>query len=109
VRFALYAQPLCRPTDAEAWAEIDARLAAVDPELVERRQRATSGAEGMWSSDDPLSVLDTNEGFAARLIGSPETVWARIQEFTALGVELLHLDLRDALFVDAVLPALTRT
>jgi len=107
LRFALYAQPLCRSTDAEAWAEIDARLAAVDGELVARRKRTTSGAQGMWSSEDPLAVLDTNEGFAARLIGSPDTVWQRIQEFQALGIELFHLDLRDGLFVSSVLPRLT--
>lgn len=107
VRFALYAQPLCRPTDDEAWAEIDRRLAAVDPALVARRKHSTAGAQGMWSSDDPLAVLDTNEGFAARLIGSPQTVWTRIREFHALGIDLFHLDLRDALFVDAVLPQLT--
>jgi FMNH2-dependent dimethyl sulfone monooxygenase len=107
VRFALYAQPLCRSTDEEAWRTIDERLAAVDPTLVARRQQATSGATGMWASDDPLSVLDTNEGFAARLIGSPETVWARIREFEALGIEMFHLDLRDALFVNTALPGMT--
>jgi len=108
VRFALYAQPLCAPTDAAAWAEIDARLAAVDPELVAKRKISTSGAQGMWATtDDPLAVLDTNEGFAARLIGSPETVLARIRAFAALGIELFHLDLRDPLFVAAVLPSLT--
>lgn len=109
VRFALYAQPLCRPTDDEAWAEIDRRLAAVDSGLVARRRRATVGAEGMWSTtDDPLTVLDTNEGFAARLIGAPATVLERIAEFRALGVEMLHLDLRDALFRAEVLPELVR-
>lgn len=108
VRFALYAQPLCRATDAQAWAEIDVRLGAVDSELVARRQRSTSGAQGMWAAtDDPLTVLDTNEGFAARLIGSPATVHERIETFRALGVEMLHLDLRDTLFREQVLPALT--
>jgi len=107
LRFALYAQPLCRPTDEEAWSEIDARLAAVDPALVAKRRASTSGAEGMWASDDPLSVLDTNEGFAARLIGSPETVWARINAFAEIGIELFHLDLRDPLFVADVLPRMT--
>jgi FMNH2-dependent dimethyl sulfone monooxygenase len=106
LRFAMYAQPLCRTTDAEAWREIDARIAAIDPELAARRRVATSGAQGMWATDDPLSMLDTNEGFSARLIGSPESVWARIQEFARCGVEMFHLDLRDKLFVDAVLPRL---
>jgi dimethylsulfone monooxygenase len=107
LRFAMYAQPLCRATDAEAWAEIDRRLDAVDPELVARRKTATGGAQGMWSRQDPLAVLDTNEGFAARLIGSPDTVRERIEAFASLGVELFHLDLRDPLFVSAVLPSLT--
>jgi len=107
LRFALYAQPLCRPTDAAAWSEIDARLVAVDPALVAKRKASTAGAEGMWASDDPLSVLDTNEGFAARLIGSPESVWSRINAFAAAGIELFHLDLRDPLFVAEVLPQLT--
>jgi FMNH2-dependent dimethyl sulfone monooxygenase len=107
VRFAMYAQPFCRATDEEAWATIDKRLAAVDTALVARRKHATSGAVGMWASDDPLSVLDTNEGFAARLIGSPDTVWGRIREFEALGVDMFHLDLRDPLFVNAVLPRMT--
>jgi alkanesulfonate monooxygenase SsuD/methylene tetrahydromethanopterin reductase-like flavin-dependent oxidoreductase (luciferase family) len=60
----------------------------------------------MWSGADPLSLLDTNEGYASRLIGSPETILERITEFRAMGVEMLHLDLRDALFQQAVLPHL---
>jgi len=103
-RFALYAAPLCRETDEAAWAEIDAMLTRADPKLVAARRQAVSGARGMWSGDDPLSVLDTNEGYASRLIGSPETVLARIAEFNAMGIEMLHLDIRDPLFVEAVLP-----
>lgn len=105
LRFALYAAPLCRTTDAEAWDEIDTRLARIDPVLAARRQESVGGAQGMWSGSDPLSPLDTNEGYASRLIGSPDTVFARIQAFRDMGVDMLHLDLRDPLFVDAVLPA----
>ena len=94
-------------TDWEAWAEIDSRLARVDPGLVARRKERVSGAEGMWAEDgDPLSVLDTNEGFASRLIGAPDTILARIREFQAIGVDMLHLDLSDELFNRAVLPSL---
>jgi FMNH2-dependent dimethyl sulfone monooxygenase len=107
LRFAMYAAPLCRATDVEAWGVIDARLAHLDPELVARRRETVAGAKGMWSDqDDPLSLLDTNEGYAARLIGSPETVLARIELYRGLGVEMLHLDLRDDLFVEEVLPEL---
>ncbi len=106
VRFALYAAPLVRRTDAEAWAEIDARIATIDRGLAERRRAATGGAEGMWASDEDLSLLDTNEGYAARLIGSPDTVYERLETYRALGVEMLHFDTRDALFNETILPEL---
>ena len=106
VRFALYAAPLVRRTDAEAWAEIDARIAVIDRGLAERRRAATGGAEGMWASDEDLSLLDTNEGYAARLIGSPDTVYERLEAFRALGVEMLHFDTRDELFNETILPEL---
>ncbi|MDH3644184.1 MAG: LLM class flavin-dependent oxidoreductase [Gammaproteobacteria bacterium] len=103
--FALYAAPLCRATDAEAWAAIDEMLQQVNPELVAKRRERVSGAQGMWADDeDPLSSLDTNEGYASRLIGSPATILEKIAEFQALGVDMLHLDLRDSAFVKEVLP-----
>ena len=104
LRFAMHANPLCRATDAAAWREIEQRVAALDPAMVARRRQALAGAQGMWSTDDALSMLDTNEGYAARLIGSPATVLQRIREFEAAGVEMLHLTLGDALFTAEVLP-----
>ncbi len=111
VRFALHANPLVRETDADAWTEIDRRVAALDPARVAQRRAALSGgasdragAMGMWSSDDVLSMLDSNEGFAARLIGSPATVLAGIQAFADIGVEMLHLTLADPMFIETVLP-----
>ena len=111
VRFALHANPLVRETDADAWAEVDRRLAALDPARVAQRQRTLSGgtseherAGGMWTSDDALSMLDSNEGFASRLIGSPATVLAGIQAFADMGVEMLHLTLADPMFIETVLP-----
>ena len=104
-RFALYAAPLCRPTDVEAWHAVDEMLDQVNPELVARRRDRVSGAEGMWENDDdPLSSLDTNEGYASRLIGSPATVLKKVALLRDLGVNMLHLDLRDRVFVDEVLP-----
>ncbi|MEE8245388.1 MAG: hypothetical protein V3R27_10345, partial [Pseudomonadales bacterium] len=100
-----YAAPLCRETDEAAWAEIDARLGRVDQTLVARRRERVAGAEGMWANDDdPLSALDTNEGYSSRLIGSPATVLKKIDEFQSLGVDMLHVDIRDALFQAEVLP-----
>ena len=106
VRFALYAAPLVRRTDAEAWAEIETRIAAIDRGLAERRRAATGGAEGMWASSEDLSLLDTNEGYAARLIGSPDTVYQRLEALRALGIEMLHFDVRDKLFNETILPEL---
>jgi FMNH2-dependent dimethyl sulfone monooxygenase len=106
VRFALYAIPLCRSTDAEADAEIARMIDAIDPAVVEQRVKKTSGAHGMWASDDKLSFLDTNEGFASRLIGSPDTIIERMREFHRLGVDCFHLTLHDPLFNREVLPVL---
>jgi FMNH2-dependent dimethyl sulfone monooxygenase len=106
VRFALYAIPLCRSTDAEAEAEIARMIDAIDPAVVARRVEKTSGARGMWASDDKLSFLDTNEGFASRLIGSPDTIIERMREFHRLGIDCFHLTLHDPLFNREVLPVL---
>ena len=106
VRFALYAAPLVRRTDAEAWAEIETRIGAIDRDLVKRRRAATSGAEGMWATAEDLSLLDTNEGYAARLIGSPDTVYERLEALKSLGIEMLHFDTRDKLFNETILPEL---
>lgn len=105
VRFALYAIPLCRESDEEANDAIAGMVAALDPTRVTSRRRRVSGAEGMWQdSADPLTKLDSNEGYASRLIGSPETILQRMREFHELGVDCFHLALHDELFNQAVLP-----
>ncbi|MEM7325777.1 MAG: LLM class flavin-dependent oxidoreductase [Actinomycetota bacterium] len=105
VRFAVYAIPLCRRTDAEADDEINRMVAAVDPDVAAARRNRVGGAEGMWApGDDALSMLDSNEGYATRLIGSPDTIAERITELRSIGVDMLHLALGDPLFEDAVLP-----
>ena len=106
VRFALYAAPLVRHTDAEAWTEIDRRIGAIDRERAAKRRIATDGAEGMWATNEDLSLLDTNEGYAARLIGNPDTVYERLEAYRALGIEMLHFDTHDKLFNETILPEL---
>ena len=109
VRFALYALPVCRDTDAEAEAAIQAMVDSIDPEAVRHRRQRVAGAQGMWApSDDPLTTLDSNEGFASRLIGSPSTILERILEFHRLGVDCLHTALIDENFNNEVLPRLRR-
>jgi dimethylsulfone monooxygenase len=108
LKFGLYAIPLCRATDAEAEEAIANLVAAIDPDRVAQRRERVGGAQGMWApSGDPLTTLDSNEGFASRLIGSPGTILERIREFQAAGVGLLHLALNDELFNRDVLPELT--
>ena len=105
VRFALYAIPLCRESDEEADEAIGRMVAALDPERVTSRRKRVSGAEGMWQeSTDPLTTLDSNEGYATRLIGSPKTILKRMREFQELGVDCLHLALNDERFNQEVLP-----
>lgn len=107
VRFGLYGIPLCRETDAEAERDIAAMLDALDRSMFERRKERTGGARGMWTSHgDPLTQLDTNEGYASRLIGSPATILDRMLEFHELGIDCFHLTLSDQLFNREVLPAL---
>ena len=107
VRFALYAIPLCRETDDEAQAEIEAMLSKLPPDLHERRKLAHSGAQGMWSANaDKLAMLDTNEGYLSGLIGSPQTILSRMAEFHALGIDCFHLALIDERFNREVLPRL---
>jgi len=105
LRFALYAIPLCRESDAEAEDAIGALTARIDRERVARRRARVGGAHGMWKeSGDPLTMLDSNEGFASRLIGSPRTVFERMMAFHEAGVDMFHLSLGDQLFVREVLP-----
>lgn len=109
VRFALYAIPLCRETDAEAEAEVAAMVAAIDEGRIARRRERVGGARGMWAeSDDPLTKLDSNEGYASRLIGSPETIYRRMMAFHDLGIDMFHLALGDERFEAEVLPRLAR-
>jgi alkanesulfonate monooxygenase SsuD/methylene tetrahydromethanopterin reductase-like flavin-dependent oxidoreductase (luciferase family) len=109
LRFALYSIPLCRPSDAEAQDTAEAMIDSIDTETIERRRARVGGAQGMWAkSDDRLTMLDSNEGYASRLIGSPKTILERMVEFHELGVDCFHLALHDRLFNAEVLPQLKR-
>jgi FMNH2-dependent dimethyl sulfone monooxygenase len=109
VRFALYAIPLCRETDEQAEAVITSMVSAIDRDRVAARRVRVSGAQGMWQdSPDPLTTLDSNEGYASRLIGSPRTILRGMREFHELGVDCFHLALHDELFNREVLPRAQR-
>ena len=103
-KFAVYGIPLCRNSDEEAAAEIQSMLGAADPKLIAARKKRVSGAQGMWASEEKLSLLDSNEGYVTGLIGSPETIIKRVRDFSDIGVEMFHLMLGDKFFEEAVLP-----
>ncbi|MFN0093323.1 MAG: hypothetical protein ACKVVT_00890 [Dehalococcoidia bacterium] len=60
----------------------------------------------MGAQRRPPTALDSNEGFASRLIGSPETIYERMLAFHRAGVDCFHMPLFDPLFTSAVLPRL---
>ena len=108
VRFVMNATPLCRSTDEQAEAELASMLDSVDPGLLERRKLKVRGAEGMWSSpEEKITMLDTNEGYASRLIGSPDTIRERMLEFHHIGVDCFLLNLQDDRFNREVLPPIS--
>ena len=107
IRFAMWSIPLCRETDAEAEAEVQVMVDALSDEMVAKKRAAWSGAEGMWEeSDDALTLIGGNEGYASRLIGSPATILERMREFHEIGIDCFHVALNDPQFVNEVLPAL---
>ncbi len=105
-RFAVYAIPVVRTSDEEADAVINDMISKIDPAMIEERKKRVSGAEGMWAETDLVTMLDTNEGYATGLIGSPDTVMRKVEAFHAAGVDMFHLALGDALFESEVLPAM---
>ncbi len=107
-RFAVYGIPLCRESDDEANDVIAGMIDKLDPALLEARRDRVSGAEGMWSEADKITMLDTNEGYATGLIGSPEKIVEQAKALKAAGVDMLHLMLGDELFETEALPMIHR-
>ncbi len=105
-RFAVYGIPVCRKTDQEATDVINHMVENIDAEVLAARKERVSGAQGMWSKADEVSMLDTNEGYATGLIGSPETIFSQASRLKEAGVEMLHLLIGDELFEAEVLPRL---
>lgn len=95
LRFGLSAFVIARATDAEAQAE-HARLvalAAKDAALRADTRARTDAASVMFAKTDAAAShhVGTNGGTAAGLVGSYETVAARIRAFHAAGIDLFML------------------
>jgi alkanesulfonate monooxygenase SsuD/methylene tetrahydromethanopterin reductase-like flavin-dependent oxidoreductase (luciferase family) len=93
----------CGRADAAAETQINAMIASLDREKVALPRARVSGARGPRAqSTDPLTTLDSNESYASRLAGSPQTNLRRLREFADLGVDRFHVALHDQLFSSEV-------
>jgi FMNH2-dependent dimethyl sulfone monooxygenase len=98
VKFALNAFAICRPTEQEAMADLRGVIEQMDvesvkelAELVKGAGRSTQDKVGMWSDSTLKDLVQVNEGFKPGLIGTPEQVATRIQEYESVGINLFQL------------------
>lgn len=96
IRFAMNAFVIARDTQEEAEAVLRGIVEGANKEAVEGFRNAVKEAgqaspegEGMWSNSSFEDLVQYNDGFKPRLIGTPETIAKRIQEYEAVGVDIL--------------------
>jgi len=116
VRFGVNAFVICRKTEEEAREELRGIIEHADREAVEafREQVKQAGksspeGKGMWANSTFEDLVQYNDGFRTGLIGTPETIAAKIQELHAIGVDLvlcgfLHYSSDLAAFGKEVIP-----
>jgi FMNH2-dependent dimethyl sulfone monooxygenase len=98
VRFGLNGFLIARDTEAEARETLREFIAKADQPAVEGFRDAvtqagasTSDYKGMWASSSFEDLVQYNDGFRTRLIGTPDQVARRIVAYKRLGVNLLLL------------------
>lgn len=98
VRFGLNGFVIARDTEAEAHETLREIIAKADRPAVEGFRNAvtqagasTSDSKGMWADSSFEDLVQYNDGFRTRLIGTPEQVARRIVAYKRLGVDLLLL------------------
>jgi alkanesulfonate monooxygenase len=96
VRFALNAFVICRDTEEEAVRVLQEIQGKADPEAVEgfRQQvqnagASTSNKSGMWANSKFEDLVQYNDGFKTKLIGTKEQIAERICLLKSLGVSIL--------------------
>jgi alkanesulfonate monooxygenase len=103
---------IVRDTDEEAWAEADRILATMDPEVIAAIQRSFAGTDSQVQKDQlalhggriPADARElefapglwsgfglVRPGAATAIVGSPETVLARLRDFQAVGISTFIL------------------
>lgn len=103
---------ILRDTDEEAWAEADRILSTMDPDVIASIQQAFAGTDSQVQKDQlalhggriPHDARElefapalwsgfglVRPGAATAIVGSPETVLARLRDFQAVGVRTFIL------------------
>lgn len=96
VRFAVNAFVIARETEAEAISVLQEIQGKADKEAVEgfRQQVQNAGAStsektGMWANSKFEDLVQYNDGFKTKLIGTPQQIADRIMLLKSLGVDIL--------------------
>ncbi|MGC7099581.1 LLM class flavin-dependent oxidoreductase [Amycolatopsis lurida] len=98
VRFGLNTFLIARDTEPEAKETLREIVAKADVDAVHGFRDAvrqagssTSDKRGMWSDSEFEDLVQYNDGFRSKLIGTPEQIAHRIVEYKRRGVNLLLL------------------
>ncbi|MFF0542362.1 dimethylsulfone monooxygenase SfnG [Nocardia thailandica] len=98
VRFGLNGFLIARDTEAEAKETLREIVAKADRTAVEGFRDAvrqaggsTGDKRGMWADSSFEDLVQYNDGFRSKLIGTPEQIARRIVEYKKRGVNLLLL------------------
>ncbi|WP_169985808.1 MULTISPECIES: dimethylsulfone monooxygenase SfnG [unclassified Microbispora] len=98
VRFGLNGFLIARDTEAEARATLREIVAKADVEAVHgfrdavrQAGRSAQDGRGMWADSSFEDLVQYNDGFRTRLIGTPEQIAYRAIEYKKRGVDLLLL------------------
>jgi FMNH2-dependent dimethyl sulfone monooxygenase len=89
---------IARDTEAEAHETLREIVAKADTEAVhgfrdavQQAWSSTGDKKGMWADSKFDDLVQYNDGFRTRLIGTPEQIATRIVEYRRRGVNLLLL------------------
>ncbi|GGP74993.1 dimethylsulfone monooxygenase SfnG [Saccharothrix coeruleofusca] len=116
VRFGLNGFLIARDTEAEAREVLREIVAKADVDAVRgfgdavrQAGRSTADKKGMWADSSFEDLVQYNDGFRSKLIGTPEQIAHRIVEYKRRGVDLLllgflHYKEEIAYFGERVLP-----
>jgi len=98
VRFGLNGFLIARDTEAEAQETLREIVAKADVEAVhgfrdavQQAGNSTGDGKGMWADSSFEDLVQYNDGFRSKLIGTPEQIARRAVEYKKRGVNLLLL------------------